>query len=148
MNIFLLAGNGQVSRHQPHDRNKIYISICDGKLNGIALFSKCTFFPDKIEHENFKDLLHDVTDDHLIQGKFPSGHAFRNPNYATDNPPTPAGRNTSNYMHDMIQRDALIQRRGTLWNVSESKQCKHYQKLTPSYHFGGYDYVLPGILDP
>ena len=51
---------------------------------------------------------------------------------------------TSNCMHGMIQTEAWLHRRGTLWNVSVSKHCKHYQKLTASYQFGGY--VLPGIL--
>ena len=45
---------------------------------------------------------------------------------------------TSNCMHGMIQTEAQRQHRGTLWNVSVSKQCKHYQKVTASYHFGGY----------
>ena len=63
------------------------------KLDGTALF-QIAHFPHKIEHENFIGLLHDVTDDHLIQGKFLSGHAFCNPNYATGFLPTPAGRNT------------------------------------------------------
>ena len=53
---------------------------------------------------------------------------------------------TSNCMHGMIQTEAWLQHMGTLWNASVSMQCKHYQKLTASHHFGGY--VLPGILNP
>ena len=35
---------------------------------------------------------------------------------------------TSNCMHGMIQTEAWLHHRGTLWNVSVSKQCKHYKK--------------------
>ena len=52
----------------------------------------------------------------------------------------------SNCMHGMVQTEAWLQHWDTLWNVSVTKRCKHYQKPTASYHFGGY--VLPGILNP
>ena len=44
---------------------------------------------------------------------------------------------TSNCMHAMIQTEVCLQHRGTLWNASVSKQCKHYEKLTAFYRFRG-----------